>query len=101
MFRLPAANVKISCCQTVKRDSSRKVWEKKVKRGGVELKPGGGNPEEATTHAQHRPGDGNRRNKIPGSVLSLLMTGREISVFSLFTHLLNTVFDGPGEPKIK
>ena len=70
MFRVPAANVKISCCQIVKSDSSRKVWEKKVKRGGVELKPGGGNPEETIIHAQDRPGDGNRRNKIPGCLES-------------------------------
>ena len=43
IFRESGANVKISCCQINKRDSSRKVWEKRLNRRqcGVGVSEGG------------------------------------------------------------
>lgn len=66
MFRAPAANVKVSCCQIVKSYLRRKVWEEGPGARGAELQTAGGNREETITHTQDRPGHRSRRNKIPG-----------------------------------
>lgn len=94
-FGVPAANVKVSCCQTVKSD-----WEGRYGRrdrgqeeGG---KKAGDNTEETITCAQDRPADANRR-KTPGTLLSLPMQDGWLQseiCLGCSIHVLSTVFDG-------